>query len=261
LLTPYKVKSEVNKKLKDCKALLVNLGANRDTATDQCKYLIDIATRFQEIVTSALNSQYSGNDIFGQQPSLRLVTTLVSRNEAFSKSVQEWGNTYRFKEQNVNDSESSIKAPPDADLNTRTHETHDDIKDLVHDNESLTLPLADDILEWLTTVYQDSRGLELGTFNPSLLPLAMKEQSKKWDSIAFGYISDVVTVTHTFVTDLLRFACPDERIRTGLASMLLDELLDRYRRAFAHVDFILRVERLGHPMTLNHYFNDNLEKL
>jgi hypothetical protein len=215
------VKSEVNKKLKDCKALLVNLGAKRDTPTDQSRYLIDIATRFQEFVTSALNTHYSGDDIFGQQPSLRLVTTLVSRNEAFSNSVQKWGNIYRSTEQ------FPLASWPLSVLDTRTHETHDDIKDLVHDNEVLSLPHDDDILKWLTTVYQDSRGLELGTFNPSLLPIAMKEQSKKWDSIAFGYISDVVTVTHTFVTDLLRHTCPDERVRNGLASMLMDGLLER----------------------------------
>ncbi|CAG8976279.1 hypothetical protein HYALB_00011764 [Hymenoscyphus albidus] len=254
------IRREFPKKLRDCKALLVDLGAKRDTPTDQSKYLIDIATRFQETVTSALNSHYSGNDIFDQQPSLRLVTTLVARNETFSNSVQTWGNTYCFKEPNLHDFGSMLEPPPveeepyDAEcpppvsvLDTRLHKTHDDVRDIVRENEMLSLPRNNDVLKWLTTVYRDSRGLELGTFNSSLLALTMKEQSKKWDSIAFGYISEVVTVTHTFVTDFLCHTCSDERVRTGLASILMDGLLERYRKAFAHVEFILQ-ERMQKAM-------------
>jgi hypothetical protein len=87
----------------------------------------------------------------------------------------------------------------------------------------------------------------------------MKGQSKKWDSIAHGYISDVVTMAHNFVTDLFRYTCLDERVRVGLASILMDGLLERYKKASTHVEFILQVERSGNPITLNHYFNDGLE--
>lgn len=40
----------------------------------------------------------------------------------------------------------------------------------------------------------------------------------------------------------------------------MDDLVKKYKHAMSTVDFLLRIEREGTPTTLNHYFNDNLEK-
>ncbi|KAF4629777.1 hypothetical protein G7Y89_g8365 [Cudoniella acicularis] len=261
-----KVKLELNKKLKACKTLLADLGPKRETLAEQSKYLIDIATRFQENVALALAARYWGNDAFDQQPSLRLATSVVLRNEVFSKTVEKCGHTYCFKAQSAADSgvEFGPDDAPETDdtpfLYTRVSKPNGDIEDFVREKEALSVPQDGHILEWLTTVYDSSRGFEIGTFDSSLLALTMKEQSQKWDSIALGYISDVIAIAHGFVTDLLRHTCPDKRVQTGLSSLLMDGLVERYKRAFAQVEFVLQVERSGNPMTLNHYFNDNLEK-
>jgi hypothetical protein len=47
---------------------------------------------------------------------------------------------------------------------------------------------------------------------------------------------------------------------TNMLTRLWDELTGKYRQAISHVDFLLKVERGGTPMTLNHYLNDNLLK-
>jgi predicted NBD/HSP70 family sugar kinase len=99
----------------------------------------------------------------------------------------------------------------------------------------------------------------MGTFDPSLLVTMMREQSKKWKSIALGYISDVATHVHRFITNLLRLICPDARVLGGLISLLMDDLLEQYKKAVAQVEFVLQVE-LPKSVTQNHYFNDNLEK-
>ncbi|KAG9572223.1 dynamin GTPase, partial [Aureobasidium melanogenum] len=62
-----------------------------------------------------------------------------------------------------------------------------------------------------------------------------------------------------FVTTLLRHVCPTARVREGIMSVLMEPLLDIYRRALEQVQFVLRVEH-SNPQTINHYFNDNLEK-
>jgi hypothetical protein len=198
---------------------------------------------------------------------------MVNRSELFSKMVQNSGHAYQFETRIKRPAEvlawPGITVPDDQEtetdvkhksLATRLNEDHDDIEDILYNNEELTSPESQGILEWLTTVYRASRGFELGTFDPSLLAITMKEQSKKWDSIALGYISDVVTIVHNFVTELLRVICPDERVRNGLTSLLIDGLLERYKKAIAQVEFILQVERSEKPATQNHYFNDTLEK-
>ena len=43
-------------------------------------------------------------------------------------------------------------------------------------------------------------------------------------------------------------------------NVLMADLTKRYVKAINQVKFLLEVERGGTPMTLNHYFNDNLEK-
>jgi hypothetical protein len=88
----------------------------------------------------------------------------------------------------------------------------------------------------------------------------MKKQSVKWTGLALGYASDVVVITHAFITNLVALTCADEHVSRELLSILMDGLLERYTIALDQVRFLLHVERTGKPMTLNHYFNDNLQK-
>lgn len=88
----------------------------------------------------------------------------------------------------------------------------------------------------------------------------MKLQSGKWQSLALGYISDIVVITHRFVTDLLDVLCPISRVRHGIESLLMDSLIEKYSKAVSHVKFLLEIELNGTPATLIHHFNDNLQK-
>jgi hypothetical protein len=260
----------------------------------QSKYLIDIASRFQEVVSLALDAKYWGDDIFDLHHNLRLATLMVSRSEAFSEMIQKSGHTYHFetavstsrseasskkarKTPQLFQFESVTEAPAsptwkarvdkEAEMGvcptlfaTRLNKDHEDIEDILFDNEELASPESQGILQWLTNVYRSSRGFELGTFDPSLLAITMREQSKRWNSIATGYISDAVTIVHNFVVELLQLICPDTRVRNGLTSLLMDGLLERYKKAITQVQFVLEVERSKKPATQNHYFNDTLEK-
>ena len=67
-------------------------------------------------------------------------------------------------------------------------------------------------------------------------------------------------MTYNFITDLLRVVCPLERVQLGVLSLLSDHLLEKYRSAIAYAYFLLEIELDGTPATLNHYFNENLEK-
>lgn len=149
---------------------------------------------------------------------------------------------------------------PMGTIQVRKVQDHSELEDLLHLPNRLPDPWSGTIDTWLKGIYRGSRDFELGTLNSSLLAITMKSQSMKWKSLALGYIADVVTMAHSFVVDLLNVVCPVEHVRMGIMPLLMDQLVEKYKSAISHVDFLLGVGLAGTPATLNHYFNDNLEK-
>jgi hypothetical protein len=88
----------------------------------------------------------------------------------------------------------------------------------------------------------------------------MKAQSENWEAIALGHTKDVVSMAHDFILKLLELICHNDRVRDALTAILMDKVSQRYKKAIEHTKFLLYVERMGTPATLNHYFNENLEK-
>lgn len=245
-----------------------------------------MSMKFQEVVNFALSANYVGSPWFDEKPSLRFATEVVSRNEAVAETLQRYGHAYRFEGDQIatqlrakvrslerklrtsfSGDEPAVpgpKAEPDIkeDIVIRYQENTDiaGLDDWTESEDRTIEPTSSDILPWLTEVYKTSRGFELGTFDSSLLAKTMKSQSANWELIATGYIKDIITLAHTFITDLLRLICPDLRMQESLISVLMDDLVQRYKDALSHVKFLLHVERTGTPATLNHYFNDTLNK-
>ena len=294
------VKHEVDKRLLDCEHKLKSLGPARETDDQQRTFLLDLAAKFQEITSHALDAYYGRSSLFEDHPSLRLATRIVDLNTAFSDDVWLKGHTMHFSKfttrngnepasESPDDSVASesldgsvASEPPDdsvaepsddadqdatVDTSDSTRETGEpedpklpELSDVIQGPWRCPAPQSNDVFDWIESVYRTSRGFELGTFDPSLLPIIFQEQSKKWDGLALAYISDVIRVVHSFANDLLSALCPDQRVRSNLWTLIIDELLERYKKAMSHTHFILRVERKGTPLTANHYFNDNLQK-
>lgn len=75
-----------------------------------------------------------------------------------------------------------------------------------------------------------------------------------------GFVSDAIVLGHRFILSALSAVCDDAYVRDALADKLSDELTRRYQNAIACAGFLLKVEKSNTPMTLNHYFNDNLQR-
>lgn len=268
------------------------MGQSRETREQQQKFVLELATRFQTITSLAIGANYGGDKIFEDSIDLRLATAIIRRNELFATDLSRWGHTINFDvSQKVFEldypslrsqvQESSIPvveashAPREADamlsprvddsetqqcLSPRRFTDEDCIAELLPASVKLKEPSNEPILPWITNIYNNSRGFELGTFNASLLTLLWKKQSVKWDHLALGYISDVIIIVHKYTFALLRGICGDERVRSGLISVLAEDLETRYRKAIDQVKFILYVERDCTPLTANHYFTLTLEK-
>ena len=243
--------------------------------------------RFQEIVALALSANYVRSDWFDEEPSLRFATKVVNRSELLSTTLEKFGHLYDFNAVNqdltqtedevgypeeemyetentgetvsVDESENMEEDPNDC-IRLRTTTDHDELDEAMFAKKEMSKAIAGNTVEWLTTVYKNSRGFELGTFDSSILAMTMKTQSSKWEALALGYISDIVSMTHTFIKKLLQLTCPNARTQSGIMSVLMEGLMAKYQKAFDHTMFLLYVERMGTPATLNHYFNDNLEK-
>ena len=265
----------MSKLLKEKKFALQTLGSKRDTYEEQATYLTNIASQFQSLASSARTANYSSDAVLQKHPNLKIATLFVGRNEKLSHNFAEYGHKFQYNSKTKNTQVSPLEAlsfgtmdviqPPVEGSAVGTRETnlatvYPDIEDILAEGESLTLPEEGIILEWLVKLHKESRGLELGTFDPGLLTGAMHAQSERWEKLAYGYLSDIIAYTHTFVVDLIHAVCPDTRVADQLVSFLTDRLVQKYEKAMEQAKFILHVERSNTPLTMNHYFNDNLEK-
>lgn len=250
--------------MSNCREQLEALGPSRETKEQQQKYLLGLATKFQDITSLALNARYAGDGIFEKVEGLKVATSIVTRNEEFSNAVWKKGHTVNFN-QKQSERPLSISTDEVTSYGSATSETDssnrymDDIEDLMHKSPELTQS-DEEIIPWLKNFYTNSRGFELGRLDTTLIAYIWKKQSVNWDDLALEYISNVIAIVHCFIRRLLDKICPDERILKELASVLLEELMTRYQNAIDQVKFIIRVERAGTPLTFNHYFNENLEK-
>lgn len=252
---------EIHKRLSASKQAFEKLGSKRETREEQRQYLSEISMQFQDITILALNANYGGNDWFDQWPSLRFATAVTKRNELFADTMERYGHTYELKASKLAQKSKLPAADKSNDqISIRTIPKHIDLSEVTVEDETISKKICRNTMEWLSRVYGSSRGFELGTFDSSLIAITMKTQSSKWEKLALGYISDLASMAHTFIVDLLRLLCPDSRVRDGLMSVMTERLIEKYKDALDHVRFLLHVERMGRPTTLNRCFHENLEE-
>ncbi|KAL3480843.1 P-loop containing nucleoside triphosphate hydrolase protein [Aspergillus californicus] len=262
-----KVRSDINKRLKEARSAILSLGQERVTNKQQVDFLLEIVGKFQEIGANALRGNYGTADIFEKVKRFRLATMVIGRNEQFKSDMTNLGQVYRFHKNEVKDprmphpvgkgQDDELQEEPA--IPTRKIDTKLDINDFLSENELVSPPTNDDILHWLEAEYLSSRGFEMGTFNASLLPTVMKKQSSKWEIIALGYVSDIIAVVDAFIVNVLTDLCPDRRTSRGLLSIVADELQAKYLDAVKHAHFLLENERNDTLMTVHQSVTDTLQ--
>ncbi|KAI0111863.1 P-loop containing nucleoside triphosphate hydrolase protein [Daldinia grandis] len=265
-----KLKAEVARELSELRTQLNNMGQSRSNQHTQRAYLNRISEAFQALARDALDAYYTGNNIFEEKHDLRLITRVVEANEAYSNEMTTNGHTRSFGSNFTSDEDGTERPFTTPTSKTRSSKVPEPEDGTYPELEEMFDPLdivmpdisgQDDIMDYISGVYRDSRALELGMAGGPLVSIMFKEQSKKWKPITLDYVSRVIWAVHHFIVQALEATCPDERVREELWSgYLLEELQKSYRRAMDQAKFLLRIEREGVPLTLNHYFNDTLQK-
>ncbi|KAI1409404.1 P-loop containing nucleoside triphosphate hydrolase protein [Hypoxylon sp. FL1857] len=254
-----KLKSDVVKELSTLRSQLDKMGQSRSNQHTQRAYLNKMSEAFQTLARDALNAYYTSSHLFDERHELRLITRVVEANEKYSDAMWHMGHTREF----ASDSESGeTEGVPQPQIEFECMD-YPELEEIFDPSDTVMPDVSgqDKIMEYIEGVYNDSRGQDLGTFSGALVSTMFKEQSKKWKPITMGYMQQVVSKVHHFIVEAIVDICPDSRVRDELWNgYLLEELQKSYRRAMGHAKFLLEIEREGVPMTLNHYFNDSVQK-
>ena len=193
--------------------------------------------------------------MFERCPSLKIATLVRNRSEFFARAFDKYAHTYEFEGKDDENVDNKLAK----NLTIRLEEDIPDLEDITCDiDDEVEMPLKGKIFEWLKELHHNSRGFELGTYQPSILSNSMKKQSLKWEALATGYLSDIITMVHRFIVDLLEHVCPEKTVRQELMVVLMEQLTAQYSRAIEHVTFLLQVECAENPGTMNQYFATGL---
>jgi hypothetical protein len=223
-------------------------------------------------VRAALDADYSTHQAFTDD-NLRLITEVVNTTDEFAVDFEACAHTYRFEAINRTKPFSHEISPPI--FSDSEDEEEEDIDE--ESSTSFDLNLYPDlegiltkdwishqpsirIMPWITQMHRRSRGVELGTFGPRVLSSAFQEQSIYWQKMATQYLSKVILSVHKFILGALGKICYETRILDELISGLMADLLARYQDGMNQAIHLVHIERHKKPYTLNHYFNENLQK-
>ncbi|KAI1142261.1 P-loop containing nucleoside triphosphate hydrolase protein [Hypoxylon sp. FL0543] len=253
-----KLKADVVKELSTLRSQLDKMGQSRSNQHTQRAYLNKMSEAFQTLARDSLNAYYTSSKLFEERHDLRLITRVVEANEKYSDAMWHIGHTRPFASDAGSDEKKGVSPHTEFECID-----YPELEEIFDPSDTIVPDVSgqDDIMDYIEGVYKESRGQDLGTFGGALVSTMFKEQSKKWKPITMSYMNQIVSTVHHFIVEAINDICPDERVRDELWNgYLLEDLQKSYRRAMDHAKFLLDIEREGVPMTLNHYFNDNLQK-
>ncbi|PON25743.1 dynamin family protein [Trichoderma gamsii] len=278
-----KLIKDINEQSKECKKELDSLGPPRQHEREQRIFLSQIAGNFQKRVREALDAHYNADPVF-KQDEFRLITHVVNITDVFSADFRETAHSRHFEDlrllkPNVTD-EKVDGSPPDcnckensaglmidhlrvllekAKVDDIAPGEYSELGDIIIPLEEISKP-GDNFTTWMNDVYLQSRGLDLGTFEPHLLSMAFTEQSRKWGDMTKTYMRRIIIALHRFIAAALRSVCLEDQARSHLWSAILEELLKRYKVAMAQASLLIEVEQRKQPYTLNPQFNQAWSK-
>lgn len=218
---------------------LKRLGDARETLQQQQAYLFHISQAFQTTVKAAVDGTYNSaffDDIhadLGYRKRLRAV--VQNLNETFADNISRHGHRRKIT-------------------------SSSDPKNLDHDSQ-IMLSRAE-YVRHIEKILKRTRGRELpGTFNPMIISELFMEQCTLWEGITSSHISQVADAVKQFIGSTIAHVA-DNATSTVLMREIFEPKLDNLRQAAQEkILELLLPHAHGHPITYNHYFTENLQKI
>lgn len=230
--------NEIREKADQCKAELMKLGEPRTSLDEQRSYLLHISQSFQNLVKAAVDGTY--NDPFfgpvhvenGLEKRLRAV--VQNLNEQFNERINLKGHYRRLCEK-----PGTTKKLKGQVRTTRAEYT-----------------------SYIGTLLRETRGRELpGTFNPMIVRDLFLEQCRPWEKLTRNHIDNVWSSARDFIILVVRHVA-DEATSTALLDEIISPILESvWEQLKGKTAELLAPHKTGHPITYNHYFTENLQKI
>jgi uncharacterized protein YdcH (DUF465 family) len=248
------LKEELDGMLKSTSEELFALGKSRSTLVDQKVFLAALFVSTHSTIEHAIRGNYEG-DFFGdidkkaavdsESNSRRLRAVVQHLNMKFARTMHVRGHQYTIREEDEEDDtaesgDTGDSGGPQTGPAVISRQT-----------------AVSDVLDNL----ERSRGRELpGTFNPMIVSDLFREQSKNWESLARAHMRSIFAACKTFVAHVIGHASHGD-VRARLLGLTAEPALNAvYKNAEKELQLILE-DKKRHPITYNHYFTDNLQKM
>jgi hypothetical protein len=231
--------NEIEVKLDDCHEELKSLGDARESQAQQQLYLFQISQSFQSVVKAAIDGTYNDDffDSTKEKSSIqkRIRAVVQNLNEEFAQRIRQRGH-YR-------------------------HIYRDDEKKK-HINKGQFYVTRREFINHIGRLLKQTRGRELpGTFNPMIISDLFMEQSTPWEDITRLHISQVRNAVTEFVRLIVSHVA-DKATSTALMREIFDpQLVELWKAVDVKTTELLVHCTKGHPITYNHYFTENLQKI
>ncbi|KAF3906347.1 Dynamin-1 [Dactylellina cionopaga] len=250
---------------------LEKLGERRTTFQEQSIYLARTAMSIQAIADAAIQGRYdhpffdlAGTDIGADKNIGRLRAVVQHLNLEFSRDIQLYGRkTMIVNEGKLDPGEFEVETWVERKLLEWAKDTEKNT-DAERSRIDLVLPRKvsrDEAIDHVCEVMALARGRELpGSFNPQVIGMLFREQSEPWKLIASLHLDSVATTCSVFVDMLLDY-CTSKDLKQRLwASKVEKSLKSAVKAAKAELQKILE-DKDRHPITYNHYYTTNVQKL
>lgn len=238
------------------------LGKRRESVSDQRFFLAELATSASNIIRMGCDGIYEA-PFFGtldidasvdaEQNFLRLRAVVQHLNMIFAEHIRVKGHTFQIdKEQTPESSEDDTEVvQPWVNARKRGSST---IRKPVKMRRQQAVT-------WVKHIQDRIRGRELpGVFNPMLIGHMFREQSVHWESLARKHIDAVSKACTRFILAVLNSVGTSDTIEKLSTLIVTPFLKHMHSAAVAELERVL-ADKSRHPITYNHYFTDNIQKL
>ncbi|KAI1806579.1 P-loop containing nucleoside triphosphate hydrolase protein [Daldinia bambusicola] len=265
------LKEELTTRLADSQKHLKCLDEPRVTTDQQRTYLSRIAVRFSDIIKNAMGTQLNERLFLPMNHQSPLIANVQEMSKVFTSTLFSRGHCYRFEGEEEEEEEEdytygqischlSRNDVYDFSFTLLEDYSYPELEGLLTKPFYCSGPSAEYIMDCIKELYSGSHGGEFCAFSNSVLPTLFKQQVEKWMKLTLAHVSNVIMVIHDFLRETVFEACPNYQVRRALWKSLEQDVLDCYRRAIKHAEFLLHVECEGHLVTTNPDFEHLLAK-